>query len=199
MTKTDLKQIAKTREAILALCAIGLLVVIFFKVIYSSRADALGELKTKIKTLQNEEKNLKKANQTLKEQKSKTKVSTTPKAAGIKTQILKGERKAQILTMPELLQTITQPDFLPGMTITSLSSSASQSGSGFTKTPLVIKGKGSFLGITSFMDKLDSLITLFAVDSVSIISTPELGNMMDVEINATLYKVEGTYAIPTTQ
>lgn len=199
MDKTDLKKIANTREAILAVCAIGLLMIIFFKVIYSSRADALGELKTKIKTLQSEEKSLKKTNQTLKEQKSKSNVANTPKTPGIKMQILKGERKAQILTMPELLQTITQPDFLQGMVITSLSSNTSQSGSGFTKTPLVIKGKGSFLAITSFMDKLDNLVTLFAIDSVSIISTPELAGIMDVEINTTLYKVEGTHVIPTTQ
>lgn len=193
MEKTDLKKPATSREMTLGALFLVALLFVFMRILYLPKGKALQEIKTKIETMQLEKSALIQFSAATAKQ-TPSNLKALKKNADIKMQILSGEKKATLVELAPLMNTLTQPSFRKGLSFDSLAQLPTITEKGYTKAPFTMHATGSFERIVAFLEKMGRLPALVAVDSVSLTANAQKDKNLKLELTATLYEVEETNA-----
>jgi len=127
-------------------------------------------------------------------QKNEAKQVQRAQSTNPKIQILKNEAKPEILKTSELIKKISSDDFVGDMIIISLALQPSVESTGYIKKSFLLKVRGTFDEIISFLDKLDKLPALVSVDSLDLKQDEIIKGEMNLEAGITFYEVEGIHA-----
>lgn len=185
-----LKDKAKPRESFLTLLIFVLLLFTFFNNFYAPRGKALRDLGEKISAAKQEKKILELGLTIL--AKKGTPRPQTPAGATSgdpKMDILNGSGKG-LARFSDFIRTLTEPHFEPGIKVDSFTFAAEEKRSGFSRISFKLTAKGAFNHITPFIEKIDSLPALVAIDSL-FLGNDEEAQGMDIEIGASFYQTEG--------
>lgn len=188
MQKLELQKIASSREMILSLLCIVAIFVLFLRMFYLPKSEEIETIKEKISTLSLEEEAMQKFTSAITAQDRRRPVVPS-RSLDIKTQILMGKKKTKINDMASLMETITTPKFLQGVVLDSLGHADEKAGTGFVEIPLVFVAHGSFQKITSFLEKMENLVALITMNSLSLTTNPQNPSDVMLELSATLYRV----------
>ncbi len=173
MPIAELKKMATPREVFLFVGAMLALVFVFFSFVYKPNGEKITQQKDRIKGIE-------------------TDMITLKKDIGALKQ--KNEAKPEILKTSELIKKISSDDFVGDMIIISLALQPSVESTGYIKKSFLLKVRGTFDEIISFLDKLDKLPALVSVDSLDLKQDEIIKGEMNLEAGITFYEVEGIHA-----
>lgn len=193
MPIAELKKMATPREVLLFVGAMLALVFVFFSFIYKPNGEKITQQKDRIKGIESEMITLKKDITALK-QKNEAKQVQRAQSNNPKIQILKNDVKPDVLKTSELIKKISSDDFLGDMVIISLALQPSVESTGYVKKSFLLKVRGTFDEIISFLDKLDKLPALVSVDNLDLKQDDIIKGEMNLEAGITFYEVEGIHA-----
>ncbi|HBF13943.1 MAG TPA: hypothetical protein DDW49_11255 [Deltaproteobacteria bacterium] len=198
-TSATLTTIASSRETILAIVLLLAIVIIFNRTFYSPKAEEIKKIKAEVTTLQKEQKTLKDQNKLLLTQQQKKQAQNLNSTDNTKLLILKGEIKPDIKDTTTLLSHITNMNSEHRLNMGSLSTTKISEGSGFTKAPFTLTTSGFFPQVLAFIEQMDNIPALVAVDAITLTNDPMIEGHMGLEMRATLYQLEDYNAtnIPT--
>ena len=159
MPIAELKKMATPREVFLFVGAMLALVFVFFSFVYKPNGEKITQQKDRIKGIETDMITLKKDIGALK-QKNEAKQVQRAQSTNPKIQILKNEAKPEILKTSELIKKISSDDFVGDMIIISLALQPSVESTGYIKKSFLLKVRGTFDEIISFLGALFYLFNL---------------------------------------
>lgn len=185
MTQVDLNQQANRRETILFGLIILVLLVLFLRMVYGPQAARLDEAKTKYQSLTFEKDALEKFSHA-------TPVISrrdTLTRRGIKMKILYGEVTSVYQDVTSLLDALTAPSFLSGVTIKKLSYQPEVLDKGFGRTDFSMDLLGSFPDVIQYLDRLEQFPALFNLESLSFKTAEGQSRELQINLQGRVYKM----------
>lgn len=196
MGKINLKDKAQPREAFLTLLVFVLLIFTFFQYLYLPRSEDVTAIKKRMDLIEKEKNILEKGLKAFKQQTAKTKKQTPGGVEeNIKLEILEGNTKPDIENINRFMESVTSSRFGPGLVFESFVYKSSESQSGYQRIPYFVVAQGSFTRLTSFLEKIDNLAALVAIDSLFIEQDPKGQGSMHMELAGSYYQLEGQHAL----
>lgn len=190
MTKTDLKQIATSREIILATLFMAAVLILFMRILYAPKAKDIAALKLQIKNLVFEKEAMVKFTSAVAKQ-PKPPPSPTTGDVEPRLAVIMGQKDPEVSDIASLMAKITEPDFLKNVQLDSFKFLDSTDEKGFSKRGFVIEGRGSFSGVSSFVKKIEKMPALITTDSLSLKEDPEKPGEVKLKLEGTLYQAKG--------
>ncbi|MBX7149274.1 type 4a pilus biogenesis protein PilO [bacterium] len=191
---STLKKSATPRELVMIIVATIALFMIFIRMVYKPNAQKMADLSTQMESVLAEQKSLSQQVELLTQQKQKKQESEPPVVGNSKIQILNGALKPDISETPELIKTLSDPAFVNGLVIDSISYKPEKPSGAHKEIPITIRAHGTFNKLNGFLKNLDELNVLFSVDSVTITTDSIVQGEMSVDMSATFYLIEGIHA-----
>lgn len=163
MKGMDLSQRATLREEILfGLVLLGL-VIIFVRVVLAVPSAKIKTANSKREALFSEKEALTKFVATTPVLQNKTLLKK-----GIKTKILMGEIRSDYRRLSDILERVTEPVFLGGVTIDKISHQPAIQEKGFSRTDFNLQVRGSFGHVMRYLDQLEQFPALFYVQQLEV-------------------------------
>ncbi|MBI2340228.1 MAG: type 4a pilus biogenesis protein PilO [Deltaproteobacteria bacterium] len=190
MTKTDLKQIATSREIILALFFMAAILFLFMRILYAPKAKDIAALKGEIKTLRTQKEAMVKFIDAV----AKQPPSEIPPAASDldpRTAVILGQKEPEISDIASLMAKVTEADFLQGTRLDAFKFLDSSQEKGYSKRAFVLEARGTFAGVFSFVEKIEKLPALVSTDALSLEEDPERAGEVQLKLEGTLYQTKG--------
>jgi len=190
MSNGQLKKIASAREVILALIVVVFVFVVFFRMIYSPKAEQFEEVEKQMKDLKLQQTSLSQQIDVLKLKQLKQQ-ETNEKTDNIKVKILNREISPKVADSVAMIEKIVELGKGEGLIFDAMSSKNISSKGSVSKLNVSFKTHGPYKSLTNFLEKLDVIQALFVIDSLVINSDPTKNVEASLDVKATLFQVEG--------
>lgn len=198
MQTGNLKKVATVREMVLAgVLTLGV-VYIFSQNLYPIQKTKAETLSNSIQALEKEKMELIKAKAILIRQRqinsNKIKI-TTAKASSTRMKILQGEKKALFDNALDFIKHVSHPEFAKGITIEQVVNKDAKDEGNYVKSTLEFRTLGGFKEQLRFIKNIEDTEALISLDNLEMIPQKDSTNMIELNIKASVYQVEGVNVI----
>lgn len=188
----DLKEKANPREQVLGFLVIIALFVMFLRVLYFPKRGEAQGFRGQIQNLKLEKEALTKFTEALIQATQKTgpDKQKNPLSLSVKLRVLRGELPSVTEETAPLLSLLTSPQFLTGITIKSMSDLPPKKEEGYQKSSFFMNAQGSFPHIIQYLEKIEQVPALMAIDNVALKTIDTRASEVDLELNGTLFQMK---------
>lgn len=181
----DLKAKANPREQILVLLVVASIFLLYLRLVAVPKRQAKMDLKQQIKTVQVEKEALEKFTGALIAKIPE--IATRQGGESPPLKILRGEQSPHATETASLLEKITQPRFLEGITVKEMSHLPPESVNGYAKSGFFLEVQGSYPQLTRYLEELENFPALMVIENITLKSLENQPSLLSLSINGILY------------
>jgi hypothetical protein len=198
MQSNDLKKKAQAREIVLSIIVMGALCFMIYSLFISAKKKQQIDLEDKLTQITADGDAIEKENTELKkkidEQKRLDIIQPTPQQATAsknpRVQMIQGKLKPDYIDVSEFLNAVTKPEFRMSLEIQSLNYSDQKKEKGYSSTRFNVIARGQFGTAVDFINKLESVKAMVAIDKINIDVDKDDNKLVTLELGGSFYKME---------
>ncbi len=187
MTPVDLSQSANSREKILFILVLLVLLVLYFRVVFSSQKDAINQLQSQREALSLEKEALKKFMETTP---TVARSTTLLQKKGTKAKIILGEVKPSYGAISQVLEQITQVEFLSGVSVKGIHYEPLQGEKGYSHLDFNLHLQGGFADLMKYLGRLEQFPALINLEQIQFSVLPYPSEDLEVQIQGRFFQIE---------
>ncbi len=187
LSSVDLNQKATSRETVLLLISLAIVMGVFLKGVHGPQLRRVVEFKQKTTALRLEREALKKFS--LPALDRGTAAAAFSKTKGIKAKILTGELKPAFVDVPTALSKLTEPVFLQGVIIQNISYQPPSAQAGVIQTDFNLNIRGTFVEVLRYLERLEKFPALFVIRAMDVKTVEGQTQEINADLSGRFYEL----------